>query len=84
MERRDVEAFLKRDWGLVAASKEDYWADRKRRLGPGEGLRIGDELRRQVLAVRPEYPTAEDRAEDIACHARVAEMLRRASGQRRS
>lgn len=83
MDRRDIEAFVKRDWGLVAEAKEAYWADRKRALGPAEGLRVADDLRRQAIAARPEYPTAEDRAADLESHMRVLEMLRHASERRR-
>ena len=83
MKRRDIEAFLGRDWALLEASKTEYWAERKRRLGPAEGLRIADELRRHVLALRPDFPSEAERAEDIACHARVAEMLRRVGERRR-
>lgn len=83
MNRRDIQAFVERDWALVSAFKEAYWLEQKRLLGPAEGLRIADGLRRHAMSVRPEFPTPEDRAADFACHVRVREMLQRASAKRR-
>lgn len=60
----------------VERSKARYWAEAKRKLTPLEALRIGDELRRQVELLRPDWPTPEERAEDVATHARVSAMLR--------
>ena len=67
--------FLSRDWDLVARAKEQYWAERKRRLGLVEVLRVMSELREHARALRPEWPTPEERAEDLQVHQRVAEAL---------
>jgi hypothetical protein len=74
--------FLARDWSAVRAAKDDYWAARIRRLGPQEGLRIADELRRQMLAIHPHWPSEAERRYDLASHHRVAELLRRADRAR--
>lgn len=74
---RGIEGYVARDWAAVRAARDDYWAARIRRLGPGEGLRIADELRRQVMALDPEWPSEAERRRDQASHARVAELLRR-------
>ena len=52
------------------------------RLGPIEGLRISDELRRQVVRQNPEWPSREERHNDLAAHTRLSELLRRASRPR--
>jgi hypothetical protein len=70
------------DWSELARSKARYWIDRKRRLGPAEGIRVADELRRQVAAARPDWPSAADRAADLEVHARVAACLRRVPARR--
>jgi hypothetical protein len=72
----------RRDWPAVGRAKARYWVERKRRLGPAEGIRIGDELRRQVLAVRPDWPDAAERAADLERHIRVAACLRRVPPRR--
>jgi hypothetical protein len=78
----DAEAlrdFIDRDWASASRDKERYFRDYKREHGPAAGLRMADELRRQVLAVRPDWPSAEERAEDLATHLRVIDVLRRAA-----
>ena len=77
---RDPEAlreFLERDWAAAARDKERYWRDYKREHGPAAGIRLADELRRQVLAARPDWPSAREREEDLATHLRVIEVIRR-------
>ena len=79
---RGISDFLARDWEAARDAKDDYWAERIARLGPIEGLRIADELRRQVLRQQPGWPTARDRREDVAAHVRLSELLRRAERSR--
>ncbi len=77
---RDLESlreFLDRDWASAARAKDRYFRDYKREHGPAAGIRMADELRRQVLAVRPDWPSEQERAEDLATHLRVIEVLRR-------
>jgi hypothetical protein len=73
----DVRAFVDRDWGAQAELKERFWLDQKRRYGLQWALQAADELRRQVIALRPGWPSLEERDEDLAVHARVAAVLRR-------
>ena len=75
---RGIRGYVSRDWAAARDAKDDYWAERIARLGPIEGLRIADELRRQILSRNPDWPTAEDREADLRAHARLAELLRRA------
>lgn len=79
---RGIREFVHRDWEAVRRSKDAYWGERVARLGPLEGLRIADELRRQAILRQP-WPDAEDRREDLLSHARVAELFRRAGAPRR-
>ncbi len=79
MDPRGARAFVGRDWASVSEAKSRYWRERKLHLGAGEGLRAADELRRQVLARFPTWPSEEDRDSDLETHRRVADALRRAS-----
>jgi hypothetical protein len=79
---RDIHAFLARDWAAVRAAKDLYWSDRVRRLGPIEALRVANELRRQAQQRDPDWPHVEDRRDDMACHVRLAALLRRADSAR--
>ena len=80
---RGIREFIARDWRAARESKDAYWGDRIARLGPHEGLRIADELRRQALALDPAWPSAADRREDLLVHERVSDLLRRADSARR-
>jgi hypothetical protein len=75
---RGIRDFVARDWAAVRASKDRYWGERIERLGPAEGLRIADELRRQALQLNADWPDAALRREDILSHVRLARAFRRA------
>ena len=72
-----IRAFMARDWQRARDAKDAYWAARIRRLGPVEGIRIADELRRQALLQHPDWPDAASRREDLRHHVRMTELLAR-------
>jgi hypothetical protein len=75
----DLREFVARDWSATRKSKDMFWAERIARLGPIEGLRAADELRRQVLQQYPNWPGAQERRQDLRSRARLSELLERAS-----
>jgi hypothetical protein len=75
--KEDVIAFARRDWNAVAELKRRWWSEQKSRMTPAEALEVGDELRHHVSALRSDWPTEEDRRNDLASHVRISEMLRR-------
>ena len=76
VDRNDVLAFARRDWERLAESKMAYWLTHKSGLSASQILEAGDGLRRHAQAVRPDWPSAADRAADLAVHVRVSETLR--------
>jgi hypothetical protein len=72
----DLRRFALRDWESVAALKAEYWVAEKRRLGAEGALRIGDRLREQVRALRPDWPDDAEREADLAHHVRLSQALR--------
>jgi hypothetical protein len=72
-----VLAFVQRDWASASRSKARYWRDWKRRHGPAAGVRVAEELRLQVLRVRPDWPSRRERLADLAMHLRIIDALRR-------
>jgi hypothetical protein len=78
MRPEDIRAFAKRDWRAIAAVKDEAWLEVRRRLDFKGALAHADALRCQVRRVRPDWPTRAERDDDLAVHARVAEVLRRA------
>ena len=79
-----IREFMGRDWRAVRTANDDYWAERVARLGPMEGLRIADELRRQALLQNPAWPDAADRDRDLLAHVRLAGLFTRADSARRA
>jgi hypothetical protein len=75
---RDIRAYLARDWAAARDAKDAYWAERIERLGPAEGLRIGEELRLQAQLLNPAWPSEADRREDFLAHVRLRALLDRA------
>ena len=78
-----IREFMSRDWRAVREAKDAYWGERIARLGPLEGLRVAEELRRQVIAQDASWPCPADRREDLVAHVRLSELFHRA-GSRRS
>lgn len=78
MVTRGIREFVGRDWQAARAAKDAYWGDRIARLGPVEGLRIAEELRRQARLQDPDWPSPADRRDDVLSHVRLAELFRRA------
>lgn len=81
---RGIEEYVARDWASARTAKDDSWVARIRRLGAAEGVRIADELRRQMLAIDPHWPSKAERDDDLTSHSRTAELLRRADRARGS
>ena len=73
-----IREFMARDWSRARAAKDAYWAERIARLGPGEGLRVADELRRQTLQQNPGWPGAAARHQDLLSHVHLSELFSRA------
>ena len=69
----DITRFVNRDWASIAAEKDRRWATAKQT--PSDDLRLADQLRRHVLSIRADWPSADDRAEDRQAHIRVSEAL---------
>lgn len=72
-----LRAFAQRDWASLERDQERYWRDQKAREGPAACIRVADQLRRQVIAVRPDWPSERERREDLAMHLRLIDVIRR-------
>jgi hypothetical protein len=79
VDRRDIQAFVDRDWEAVQASKSAYWADRFRQDGWRPAWTAADALWIDVRRVQPDYPSADDRDRDLADHLKLRADLDRAA-----
>jgi len=69
----DIRRFVARDWARLATAKARAWQNSKRT--PADDLSAANQLRRYTLMVRPDWPSPDDRAEDLRAHVRVSEAL---------
>ena len=79
MDPAAVRSFMRRDHDLVAESKRDYWAARFRAEGGVATWRAGQTLRDHARRARPDWPTEDDRAEDLKHHVTLTRLLDRAA-----
>jgi hypothetical protein len=70
---------LRMRWVSHVMEKQDtaYWEKYKRQKGAVSVLRLADALSHGIQNRRPDWPTPEDRAADLANHIRVSDALRK-------
>jgi urease accessory protein UreF len=74
-----IRRFAQRDWAAVADSDREYWAQRFAATGGMETFRIGQQLFEHARRLRPEWPTNQERADDLAHHVELVGKLARAA-----
>jgi len=75
-----LRAFARRPWAAIEAAKREHIAARHREDPAGHAARV-QALLDHVRLVRPEWPTAEDRARDLADHIALKAKIDRAAGR---
>lgn len=76
MDEKAIRQFVGRDWPAVAASKKRFWQELKARRSAAEVLRVADQMRAHARRIRPDWPTQQDRLDDLLVHKRVGVALR--------
>lgn len=79
MDARDLRAYLERDWTAVEASKREHWAREFATRGAEATLEVAEALRRHVRSLRPEWPTEQERREDLEHHVALKRLIDRAA-----
>jgi hypothetical protein len=74
-----IRAFARRDRTAVQDLKRAYHARRYREHGAGPGVALAQGLWMHARRVRPDWPTAQDRADDLAHHIALKARLDRAA-----
>lgn len=77
MDRDALRGYLDRDRASVESNKRAYHVQRYRLAGATFGLDANAGLREWVRRVRPDWPTARDRADDLAHHVTLKALLDR-------
>jgi len=79
VDRDAIRAFLARDRDRVDSLKRDHHARRHRASRGKSGLEAARALREHARRVRPDWPTARDRDEDLAHHVALKQRIDRAA-----
>ena len=77
MNRSAVAGFLARDFDASARMKAEHWAAAYAARGPLATLEASDALRAHMRAIRPDWPTEEERENDLAHHVAERRLLER-------
>ena len=75
MDRNAIRRYAERPWARIEASRREYRARRFAEDGPDATLRVAHALWLHMRSVRPDWPTEQDRDEDIAHHVGLRRML---------
>lgn len=79
MNRGDLEAYARRDWTVLDRLDREHWVDTFQRSGGAVSFRVSAELAEYVRRLRPDWPSAADRQEDLEHHVALKRRIDRAA-----
>jgi hypothetical protein len=79
MDAASIREFALRNRAEVHASKQRYWAEQYRLHGSARTIRTSQALWQYMRRLRPDWPTARDRADDLAYHIGLKRKIDRAA-----
>jgi hypothetical protein len=77
MNRDAIRRFVRRDRDAVDALRQSHWAQVYREHGPDAPWRVAQALRAHMRAVRPDWPSAAERRDDLRHHIALKHKLDR-------
>lgn len=80
MDPRDLRAYAERSWASAEARKQEHWARLAADRGPHATLRVAAALWHHMRSLRPDWPSEEERARDLAHHLALKRALDRTAG----
>ena len=84
MNAADLREYARRDWAALAQHKANVWREQKSSMSAEDLLRISGELYQCARNLKPGWPTAAERDEDLAMHIRLSTLLSNAGAKRSS
>ena len=76
----DVRAYAQRAWKVAEARKQEHWAREFVEHGPQATFEASQVLWRHMRSLRPDWPSPEERREDLAHHIALKQLIDRAAG----
>ena len=71
--------FAQRDWPAAEAGKREHWVREFAARGPAATLEASVALWRHMRLVRPDWPTDQERHDDLAHHVALKRAIDRAA-----
>ena len=80
MKREDLRAYAQRAWHAAETLKQEHWAREVAEPGPLVTFEASQALWEHMRALRPDWPTPEERRADLAHHVALKQLIDRAAG----
>ncbi len=80
MKREDLRAYALRAWHAAETLKQEHWAREVAERGPLATFEASQALWEHMRSLRPEWPSPDDRREDLAHHIALKQLIDRAAG----
>ena len=80
MNAADLKAYAARAWHLVSALEHEHWARELAERGPLATFEISQALYEHMRRLRPDWPSDDERREDLAHHVAHKRNIDHAAG----
>jgi len=80
MERENLRAYVDRAWDVAERMKQEHWAREVAARGPLVTFDASQALWQHVRSLRPDWPSPDERREDLAHHLTLKRLIDRAAG----
>ena len=80
MKREDVRAYAQRAWKVTETRKQEHGAREFAGHGPQATFDASQVLWQHMRSLRPDWPSPEERREDLAHHSKLKQLIDRAAG----
>ena len=80
MKPEDLRAYARRAWHVAERLKQEHWAREVVEHGPRATFEASQALWEHMRALRPDWPSADERREDLAHHIALKHLIDRAAG----
>lgn len=79
VKREDLRAYAQRAWHAAEALKQEHWAREVAERGPLATFAVSQALWQHMRSVRPDWPSPDERREDLAHHVALKQLIDRAA-----
>lgn len=80
MKREDLRAYAQRDWHVAETLKQEHWVREVAERGPMATFEASQALWEHMRSLRPDWPSPDERHEDLAHHIALKQLIDRAAG----